>query len=246
METAYDEQIQRLVSAIKPVYDAHRTQLEDLKRECLHDWDSPDFVWEGLLRSASTWGAARGIKLMNPENIAQIRYEALLPLTASERRARLETTVKSAGVRYLNKKPAYLDQNFEKIKQYGGPEKVKELLISKPDPREKMSFLRTFRGIGPKYSRNIMMDTYHEDFRDSIAIDSRLKKILKLLAFEFDGRKYEQAEQFFLKAAHKAGLNGWELDRLLFNYDQEVLRALQAQTAPDTSRATRISALPKM
>lgn len=240
METVRAERLQRLVSAIQPVYEAHQTQLEDLKRKCLHHWESPDFIWEGLLRSASTWGAARGIKLMNPENIAQIRYEALLPLASNERRARLETALKLAGVRYFNKKAAYLDQNFELIKKYGGPEKVKELLISKRDRQPKMSFLEGFLGIGPKYSPNMMMDTYHEDFRESIAIDSRLKHVMKALGVEFDDGKYEDAERFFLEAAHKAGLNGWELDRLLFNYGQEVLRTLENQSTAKSATTTAI------
>ena len=44
-----------------------------------------------------------------------------------------------------------------------------------------MAFSREFKGIGAKYSRNIMMDTYHPEFRDSIAIDQRIKKVSRTL-----------------------------------------------------------------
>ena len=39
------------------------------------------------------------------------------------------------------------------------------------DPRarpRKIRFLKSFSGIGDKNSRNIMMNVYHEEFRDSI------------------------------------------------------------------------------
>jgi len=87
--------------------------------------------------------------------------------------------------------------------------------------------LDAFPGIGPKYARNIMMDVYHEDFRDSIAVDSRLKKISKTLNLKFD--TYQEEEQFFLGAAHEASLEGWELDRLIYNHLEEFLELLSTQ-----------------
>jgi hypothetical protein len=63
------------------------------------------------------------------------------------------------------------------------------------------------------------MDVYHPEFRDSIAIDARIKDISQILGISF--QNYAQHEQFYLDAAHEAGLNGWELDRLMFHYLQE-------------------------
>ena len=40
-------------------------------------------------------------------------------------------------------------------------------------------------GIGDKYARNIMMDVYHEDFRDSIAVDARIKAVSERLGLSF-------------------------------------------------------------
>jgi hypothetical protein len=81
-----------------------------------------------------------------------------------------------------------------------------------------------FPGIGPKYARNIMMDVYHDDFRESIALDVRIQAISKALGLSFPS--YAAQEQFYLDVAHEAGLNGWELDRLLFNFRQVVMQRL--------------------
>lgn len=107
----------------------------------------------------------------------------------------------------------------------GGPERVKEKLLSLPGREKKISFLMMFPGIGEKYARNIMMDVYHEDFRDSIAIDERIKKVSKALGVQFDS--YDEHEEFYLQVAKEAGINGWELDRLLFNFNGEVLMKIR-------------------
>ena len=65
------------------------------------------------------------------------------------------------------------------------------------------------------------MDAHHREFRDSIAYDERLKKVAKALGLKFG--RYEEAEQFFLDVADASGLNGWELDRLLYNGTDDVL-----------------------
>ncbi|KAF0237350.1 MAG: hypothetical protein FD181_1916 [Prolixibacteraceae bacterium] len=65
-----------------------------------------------------------------------------------------------------------------------------------------------------------MMDVYHEDFRDSIATDVRIKSISEILGLEFNS--YSQHESFYLKIAKNVGINGWELDRLLFNFSSEI------------------------
>ena len=70
-----------------------------------------------------------------------------------------------------------------------------------------------------------MMDVYHEDFRNSIAIDVRVKKISENLGLNFN--KYQEHENFFLDAAREANLNGWELDRLMYNFTDDFLREIE-------------------
>jgi len=87
-----------------------------------------------------------------------------------------------------------------------------------------VKFLKRFVGIGDKYARDMMMDIYHPDFRDSIAVDTRIKNITERLGIRFD--TYEEYEEFYLGVAEEAGLNGWELDRLLYNFEDDILAQL--------------------
>jgi hypothetical protein len=92
----------------------------------------------------------------------------------------------------------------------------------KQEGREsKLQSLKTFSGVGDKNAWNIMMTVYHEEFRDSIAIDARIKTLS--LAWGFSFRSYTAHEAFYLSIAAYAGLNGWELDRLMFNFKKDFL-----------------------
>lgn len=75
-----------------------------------------------------------------------------------------------------------------------------------------------------------MMDVYHPEFRDSIALDVRVNRFLKALGVTFL-RSYHDKECFFVAAAHGAGLNGWQLDRMLFNHTDRLLAALDQKPA---------------
>ncbi|MEO6118920.1 MAG: hypothetical protein ABIP37_07595 [Methylotenera sp.] len=105
---------------------------------------------------------------------------------------------------------------FQLVLELGGLKAATDQLFSQQGKENKIAFLKKFPGIGPKYARNIMMDVYHEDFRNSIAIDVRINAITELLGLKFPD--YEKHEQFYLEVAEEAGLNGWEVDRLLYNF----------------------------
>ncbi len=115
-------------------------------------------------------------------------------------------------------------KNFDLIQAIGGLRAAKDALLKAPGREAKIKFLDAFKGIGPKYARNIMMDVYHEDFRDSIALDSRIKGVSSALGLSFGS--YEEEEQFYRGVARYAGLQAWELDRLIFNFRSEILTGL--------------------
>jgi hypothetical protein len=74
-----------------------------------------------------------------------------------------------------------------------------------------------FDGLGDKYARNIMMDVYDARFRnDRFAIDSRIAGLLPHLGYT-GGKGYEEQENFLAGLARAARMEGWELDRLLYN-----------------------------
>lgn len=123
-------------------------------------------------------------------------------------------------------KARYILGCFEQVQQLGGLKAAKAKLLASPDREAKLVFLKSFSGIGDKYARNIMMDVYHPEFRDCIAVDSRIKALSDALGLRFGS--YADHENFYLSVAHDAGLNGWELDRLIFNYQGEFLSQARA------------------
>jgi endonuclease III len=122
------------------------------------------------------------------------------------------------------KEASWLSENFEMIEHEGGPDAVKFKLEECNGRDAKIAFLQAFDGIGPKYARNMLMEVYHPDFRSSIAVDERIKKVSRALGVTF--RTYADEERFYLDVAESVKLNGWELDRLLYNFTDEVLAAL--------------------
>jgi hypothetical protein len=114
------------------------------------------------------------------------------------------------------RKAEWLTKNFELVAEMGGPSVARELALAQVGTRAKIEFMSRFSGIGPKYARNLWMDVYHPDFRESIAIDDRIKTISEAMGCEF--LTYELHEAFYLDVAHAVGLQGWDLDRLLYNY----------------------------
>jgi len=217
---------ERLVRAVLNVYKKNREVIDPEKLVTLR-WEMPDLIWELLLLSFSSMGNSSGMRLVQtPELHDSVRFDLLSKLGLDQRLARLRSTLKAAGVRWPNQKAGRLAENFDRIQREGGPESVKSKLSEQPGRDAKIKFLRTFRGIGDKYARNMMMDVYHEDFRESIAIDERIKKISKTLGLEFG--TYDEAERFFLEIAHRAGINGWKLDRLLYLFTDQILASIAA------------------
>jgi len=222
----YAQTQQRLVTVVRSVASEKRGFLEQLKAEH-NQLERSDFIWHYLLQSFATMGNVRGWAglIDNHDNYQKVTFEVLSQLPSSERLAVLEKTLRDAKVRMPVKKAKWLAQNFDRIVRMGGLAAARAALMSKPGRAGKMRFLKSFDGIGDKYARNIMMDVYHPDFRESVAIDVRITSLSNQLGLSFDS--YEEHEQFYLDVAHEAGLNGWELDRLLFNFRDEVMRRLQ-------------------
>jgi len=78
------------------------------------------------------------------------------------------------------------------------------------------------------------MDVYDSDFHDSIALDTRVQNITKALGFVFSN--YHEGEVFYQGIAKEAGINCWELDRLLFNFNDYFLTNLRQTEFLDFSK----------
>lgn len=206
-----------------------RAELDRLKANH-NELQRPDFLWRYLLSSFATMGKSSGWSglIGNTQNYSRVDYAALLAIGDDRRLAHVEAVCRAAKVRMPARKATFITGCFDKVRALGGPEASKAVLLAQVGRAGKLRWLRTLPGIGEKYARNILMDVYHEEFRDSVAIDIRIKAISSALGLTF--ASYEVHEAFYLGVAAQAGLNGWELDRLLYHHRAEVERRILERT----------------
>lgn len=207
----------RLVTALRNRTAEMNRKLDELKAGA-SQFEHRDFIWNALVEGFSTMGNSRGYYglVKNRALYSQITYDAIEALPEPQRRPHLERVLREGKVRMPRVKAEWLASNFNRIVTMGGPEEAKRLAESQRGTAAKIAFLRRFDGIGAKYGRNLWMVIYHPDFRESIAVDERIKKLSETMGCSF--RRYEDHEQFYLDIAHEAGIDGWELDRLVYNY----------------------------
>jgi endonuclease III len=165
----------------------------------------------------------------DPGNYAKITFEALSLLSPEERLRVLAETLGAAAVRMPDRKAEWLAADFEQIQSMGGPQKAKDALLGEPGRDAKIAFLKRLAGIGDKYARNIFMNVYHPEFRQSIAVDSRIESVLAVLGLD-ELKSYEAREQFLLEAASEAGVDGWDLDRMLYHFKDQIFARLDAHS----------------
>jgi|GEM_PF-1480203 len=229
-EAAHSREAKRaaLIQALRNIGPEMRAKLEERKRAGCKDLDRHDWVWNALLGSFPTMGSSRGYDglIANRSNYNRVTFEALSALTPADRLERLETVLLAAKVRMPRQKAKWLHANYEMIVQMGGLEEARRLALAQVGTRAKFAFLTRFHGIRDKYGRNIWMDCYHPDFRETIAIDERIKQVTRALGYAPDAFGYAEHERFYQAIAREAGLQGWELDRLLYHFKDELLAKL--------------------
>jgi len=231
---------QALVDSLKRITPEMRSYLSNQKRWGKDELERPDFVWHILLQSFATWGTARGHEglIGNQDNYRRVTFDALSRLEADERPLVLEEVFLAAKVRYAVMKARLMARNYDLVAKMGGPLEATRQAFSQDGKEAKITFMKRFYGIGPKYARNIWMDAYHPDFHDTIAVDLRIRKITKALGYSF--KTYEEEERFYQEIAKEAGLQGWEVDRLLYEYNDHFLADITAgegQRDPPGARA---------
>lgn len=202
-------------------------ELDKKKKESLDNFNRNDWLWHEFIVSISTWGnAKRAQKLLKNETLYNnIKYDNIKKLSYDEIKDIIKKTIKEAkiGVRNISpeKKADLLFKNFILLQDMGGCEIVSRFLLNIKGKKSKILFLSLFNGISEKYARNIFMDIYHEEFRNSIAVDERIKKILNFLEIP-DNIQYEEKENILLAIAEESGFEPWELDRYIFSKINEI------------------------
>jgi hypothetical protein len=216
------------VDSLKHVTPEMQRYLDNLKRWGQEELERPDFVWHILLQSFSTWGGARGHEglIGNQDNYSRVTFAALSEVDADARPLVLEEVFLAAKVRYAVVKAKLMSRNYDLVAKMGGPVEATKQALAQDGREAKIAFMKRVHGIGPKYARNIWMDAYHPDFRETIAVDLRIRKITKALGYSF--KTYEEEERLYQDIAKEADLQGWEVDRLLYEYTDRFLSAIAA------------------
>ncbi len=219
---------QALVEALRHPTRDMRQQLKSLKDWGISESKRPDFVWHILLQSFATMGNSRGWDglIGNQDNYTQVTFDALSGLEHAERLKKVNEVFRVAIVRRRKTKAGWLNRNYDLVAEMGGPEGAKKKALAQDGREAKIAFMKQFHGIGDKYARNIWMDVYHPEFRNTIAVDDRIKSVTQALGNEF--KNYEEEERFYQEIAEEVGLEGWEVDRLLYNYKDHFLAAIFA------------------
>ena len=221
---------QALVDALRDLTPEMLDGLSSWKRWGKAEARRPDFVWHILLQSFATWGGVRGAEgLINtPSNYDRVTFERLSRDYPKRRHEAIRRVFRKAGIRWPEAKAVLMARNYDLVKEMGGLKEARKKALAGRGREAKIAFMKRFQGIGDKYARNIWMDVYHPDFHDTIAIDLRIKKITEALGHSFKPNEYDQHERFYQDIATEAGLQGWELDRLLFNHTDHFLAAISA------------------
>ena len=216
------------MDSLRQITPEMRDSLAAMKQEGERELERPDFVWHILLQSFATWGGTRGWAgfIENQDNYGRVTFDALSKLDPDDRPIVLLEVFQAAKIRYAKTKANLMVLNYDLIAKMGGPLEAKRQALAQEGKEGKIAFMRRFHGIGDKYARNIWMDVYHPDFYDTLAVDLRIRRITKALGYSF--KTYEEEERYYQDIADEAGLQGWELDRLLYNYTDHFLAAIAA------------------
>lgn len=228
--TDIEQRRHRLLTYLRDLPPKARQHLDELKARGARDRERPDFVWYFLLTSFSTMGSSRGFDglMSDPENFAALSYETIRALSPTERRSVIEQRLRKAKIRMPAKKAGWLAENFNRIEGMGGLSRATAIAHEQPNREAKIAFLKQFKGIADKYARNIWMDVYHPDFHDAVAIDQRIKNVSAALGIA--PKSYAEHERFYQDLAAEAGLQAWELDRVLYANPKDVLQVIHADS----------------
>lgn len=194
-------------AGIRKVYDDHVTASKARLK-------SDTWLWDALLLSMATYGSSAGAERLHSKPRPELAYGELVRRTVDQRKAVIEKHYREINGRYLGRKIECLSQAIDVFERSGGLSAFQNKIRSLGSADEKIQALLQLKGIGEKYARNIWMDVGDEHVINSIAIDSRIMKLLNALGLQ--GLTYKDQERELLKLAAICGINGWMLDRLLY------------------------------
>jgi hypothetical protein len=206
-----------------PIQIDLRKELNLIKAQAVSERKQKDLIWRKLCGVVATSGSvvhANEFMAMYDDRLA---FNRLPENRAARTRAIFQALVDAKVPRMRKQKAEGLSSNYDLVREMGGPEAATKLMLSQKGKEQKMKWITQFHGVGSKYSRDIWMDICDPDFDSSVALDARVKAFSERLGFD---RNAKDLEDGLLKFAKRCNLNGWELDRLIFNFGGLILRKI--------------------
>ena len=228
------ENRQILIEALSHLRPEWKDKLDSLRQIAQQLQAREDLVWHMIVQSLAGMGNNRGYfnLIENPINYRKISWLTVSSLSDADLVHELSGALSIAKVRMPEKKAEWLCVNYRKIQNMGGLVETRRKMDMLGGYEAKLLFFKQFKGIDEKYGRNIWMDLYDKDFRNSIAIDTRILKICELVGIRT--QNYSQAEIALLDIAKEANREGWEVDRLLFHFREEFVALLNTREKDKT------------
>lgn len=218
-----EQAAQHLGRCIRRLTKNNQAALEARRHDATKLSKRRDLVWHRVLGAHATLGNSRGAEGVNARR-SDFAFEKFYKLSPAMRRRRAEKLFAEAKVRMPQQKARWLVANVDRVAKMGGLAAAKAQLDGLTQRDAFLRWWKQFDGIGDKYARNIMMDLCHPAFRQSIAVDARLQRVLRRLGLKL--KAYPDAERFFLRTAACAKVDGWTLDRIVYEHLSEVLSSL--------------------
>ena len=210
-----------VVATLKRAACYHAGELEAMRSDALMLGAHPEWPWKGLLISAAT----RGGSWRWAGKVEPLFDDGTLAWHTLENADNRPDAFLQVG-RFKNRTADSLEKLYQFVSAEGGPVGVRARL-SELDAAGVISFWCNHDGISDKYARNMMLDIYDQRFRTGFfAIDSRIDKLLPELGYA-GPRHYAEKECFLGALAADASLDGWTLDRLLYNWNSDIRRKLE-------------------
>jgi hypothetical protein len=211
---------EQFVRIVKDLWIENRSSLEASAAASRAVRNDPNWMWKVLVQSFCTIGGSANLDRKLEKYGSMLSWTSVSAMT-DEARSALFYDLPNPVRRHIA--TPGLEHAFVRIRDAGGPAALTAEYERLETAKERMGFLRSFRGIGAKYSRNIPMDVYDEKVLDYFALDSRLNKILDHLTPNLP-RSYRIRENYLRRVAEEAGVpNAWFLDRLLYSHHSTVV-----------------------
>lgn len=212
------------IATIRTLWPEAEAQLHATADEARAVRRDPHWFWTVLVSNYCTNDGSENLARKRAVWGDKLRWSSVVAMTDAERTALFTDLPNPRRRRQLT---AALEATFVRIRDAGGPENVAAHYEALPTGKQRRQFLATFDGIGAKYSRNIPMDIYDELVLDHAALDRRLHGLLDAIEDAPPRTAYHAREEYLRQVQQDAELpNMWYLDRLLYQFEDEVQRRL--------------------